>query len=260
MGERRNAAVLATAAAAVALTINQPRRSDPAARLEREPALTNPCHGLTRSRDPSGVRLARWIGIGGAIGYLGVVAAFEVERSAGGGPRVRDLASSPSGLLSGEAWRLLSSGLIIAGEPVTQLAATIIAVIAVLVLFGPGLFWRAAFAGHVVATLIAYLGVAVLWLLARGDVDQVVDAPDYGISCVLAGTLGALTGAGVHWRNRWALPAAAIATALILAAVTPIGYELAGAEHGLAFALGCIIGLRTSASSPSASASAPSRA
>jgi hypothetical protein len=216
--------------------------------------------GLSRLRDPRRVRLARWIGTGGAIGYLGLVAAFEAERSAGGGPQVHDLASSPSGLLSGEAWRLLSSGLIVAGEPVAQLALTTVAVIAVLVLFGPGLFWRAAFAGHVVATLVAYLGVAVLWLVARPDVDQVVDAPDYGISCVLAGMLGALTGAGLRRSGKpWAVAGAAAATALILAAVTPIGYDLAGAEHGLAFVLGGIVGRRT-AVSVSVSASAPSRA
>ena len=203
------------------------------------------------------MRLARWIGIGGAIGYLVLVAAFEAERSVGGGPTVGDVASSPAGVVSGHAWRLLSSGFIVAGEPVAQLALTTAAVIAVLVLFGPGLFWRAAFAGHVVATLIAYLGVAVLWLVARADVDRIVNEPDYGISCVLAGTLGALTGAGLRWGNRpWAVVAAAGGTILVLAAVTPVSYDLAGAEHVLAFVLGCIVGLRTS-SSPSA---APSRA
>jgi hypothetical protein len=201
--------------------------------------------------------VAHWIGIGAATGYLGLVATFEAERSAGGGPQVRDVASSPSGLLSGQAWRLLSSAFIVAGEPVAQLALTTVAVIAVLVLFGPGLFWRAAFAGHVVATVVAYVGVAVLWLVARGDVDQVVDEPDYGISCVLAGTLGALIGAGLRSRRPWAVAAAAVGTVLILVAVTPISYDLTGAEHGLALALGGIVGLRT-ARSASASA-APSR-
>jgi hypothetical protein len=201
------------------------------------------------------VRLARWIGIGGAIGYLGLVAAFEAERSAGGGPRVRDVASSPSGLLSGNVWRLLTSGFIIAGKPWAQLALTTAAVITVLVLFGPGLFWRAAFAGHVVATVIAYLGVAVLWLVARGDVDHVVDEPDYGISCVLAGTLGALGGAGLRaWNQPWTVVPAAVATVLILAAITLANDDLTGAEHGLAFVLGGIVGLRTSVSA------APSRA
>jgi hypothetical protein len=195
------------------------------------------------------VRLARWIGIGGAIGYLGLVAAFEAERSAGGGPQVRDVASSPSGLLSGHAWQLLTSGFIIAGEPWAQLALTTAAVITVVVLFGPGLFWRAAFAGHVVATIIAYLGVAVLWLVARRDVDHVVDEPDYGISCVLAGTLGALAGARLRaWNRPLALVAAAVAMVLILAAVALASYDLTGAEHGLAFVLGGIVGLRTSGS------------
>ncbi len=201
------------------------------------------------------MRLARWIGIGGAIGYLGLVAVFEVARDAGGGPRVADMASSPSGVLAGHAWRLLTSAFIVAGEPVAQLALTTAAVVAVLVLFGPGLFWRAAFAGHVVATVIAYLGVAVLWLVERGDVDHVVDEPDYGISCVLAGTLGALTGAALRaWKPWPVLVAAAIAIA-ILALVAPMSYDLTGAEHGLAFVLGVVVGLRTSRST----SAAPSR-
>jgi len=192
------------------------------------------------------MRWARWIGIAAAIGYLGLVCAFEMARSAGGGPQVGDLASSPSGVLSGHAWRLLSSGFIVAGEPVAQLALMTVAVVAVLVRFGPGLFWRAAFAGHVVATVLAYLGVAGVWLVARGDVGRVVDEPDYGISCVLAGTLGALTGAGLRSWQPWPVLAAAATSVAILALVTPISYDLTGAEHGLAFVLGVLVGLRTS--------------
>jgi hypothetical protein len=202
-------------------------------------------HAGGPSRDPLRVRLMRRIGIAGAIGYLGLVAVFEAARSAGGGPEVREVASSPAGLLSGHVWQLFSSGFIVVGKPVAQLIVTTIAVIAVLVLFGPGLFWRAAFAGHVVATVIAYAGIGVLWLVARGDVDHVVDEPDYGISCVLAGTLGALTGAGLRRPKPWAVPAAAAATALVLAAVTPWRYDLTSAEHVLAFALGGIVGLRS---------------
>jgi hypothetical protein len=200
-----------------------------------DPALLGP----SRPRSAAASRL----GAAAAIGYLGVVMVIELMRASGSGPHIGDLASSPSGVLSGHLWQLLSSGLIVAGDPVLQLAGMSVVMIAALVLLGPGLFWRAAFAGHVLATVIAYAGVGMLWLIARGDVDSVVDAPDYGISCVWAGTLGVLVGAGVRRRGRREMLAAATLAAIaIFVAVIPLTYDLAGAEHALAFALGGLLG------------------
>jgi hypothetical protein len=182
------------------------------------------------------------IGVAGAIAYLAVVAGLQVA----GGLEPGEVASSPGSLLSGGVWRLFSSGLLIAGAPVAQFAVTAVAVAAVLIGFGPGLFWRAAFAGHVLATLIAYAGVGVLWLVARADVETVVDEPDYGISCVLAGTLGALAGAGSRRPTSWAVPVAVAACVLLLLGLTPAAFDLTGVEHVLAFVLGGIVGRRTS--------------
>ncbi len=71
-----------------------------------------------------------------------------------------------------------------------------------LVLAGPWEFWCAAFAGHVVATIVTYAAVGVLCLVARQDAARVIDAPGYGTSRVWAGTLGLVIG---HQRHhlRW---------------------------------------------------------
>ena len=190
------------------------------------------------------------LGVAGAIAYLALVVGLEIARAAGFGLDADAVASSPGALASGDVWRLLSSGLVIAGAPVGQLVATVLAVAAVLVWFGPGLFWRGAFVGHVVATLIAYAGVGIVWLVARADVETVVDEPDYGISCVLAGTLGALAGAGARRLERWGARAVVAACVLVLVVRAPLSQDLTGVEHVLAFVLGATVGWWTSPAAP----------
>lgn len=179
-------------------------------------------------------------GAAAAGAYLLLVAALEIARADGIGPSVADIASSPAGVAAGRLWELLSSGLLVAGDPVVQLVAMAPVVALVVALLGPGTFWRAAFAGHVVATLLAYAGVGVLWVVARADVDSVVDAPDYGVSCVWAAALGALL-AGTLRRPwvRWLGVAATAAFAVLV----PFSRDLAGIEHLLAFALGAAVTL-----------------
>lgn len=206
----------------------------------------HPARGHAVSRRLS-ARAARRLGTAAAIGYLALVTAIEVARAAGGGLQASDVASSPAGVLTGHAWRLLTSGLLVAGDPVVQLSGTAIAVVAALLLLGPGAFWRAAFAGHVVATVVAYAGVGLLWLVARADVDEVVYAPDYGISCVWAATLGVLVIAGLRRRGPSIWLAAGLVITAIFLAVIPLSYDLAGAEHALAFALGGAVGARSTA-------------
>ncbi|MDQ1702581.1 MAG: hypothetical protein QOF57_1833, partial [Frankiaceae bacterium] len=143
-----------------------------------------------------------------AAAYVAAVAALEIARGLGPG----DLASSPNGVAAGHVWQLVTSGLVVAGDPLVQLPAVALLIAAVIVAFGPGAFWRAALAGHIGATLIVYAGVGLLWLLWRSQVDPVLDAPDYGISCVWAGAAGALVAGPTRVRLlRWAGIAAAVA-------------------------------------------------
>lgn len=180
--------------------------------------------------------MGRRAGTAAAVAYLLAVVAIEAARAGGVGPSAQDLASSPAGVAAGRVWELFTSGLVVAGDPVVQLAAAAPVVALVVLVLGPAVFWRAALAGHVGATLVAYAGIGVWWLLAGSDVDAVIDAPDYGISAVWAAALGALL-AGTRQRSgvvRWL----AVGATAVFVVLIPFSRDLAGVEHLLAFALG----------------------
>jgi hypothetical protein len=186
-------------------------------------------------RAPTRTRIGL-LGAGLAGGYLLLVAVLAVLRRALGWPDPDALASSPAGVAAGHVWSLITSGLVVAGAPAVQLAATALTAVLVIQLLGAPAFWAAALAAHVGSAVIVYAGVGVMWLVSRADVDGVVDAPDYGISCVWAGAGGALAAAAFGGRGRLAGP---VAIGAGLAAVAPAA-GLAGVEHAVAFVLGAL--------------------
>jgi hypothetical protein len=191
--------------------------------------------------------VGRRAGVLGALAYPVVVTGIAIARHEGLSVSVRDLASSPSGVLSGRVWRLLTSALVVSGPPLPQLLQMAAVVVVALVLAGPALFWRAALVGHVGATLVAYAAVGILWLVARADVDDVVQAPDYGISCVWVGVLGALVAVALRRSRRAAARLAAMAGVIGFVAAAGVSDDLAGWEHVIAFVLGCAVGYRGAA-------------
>ena len=174
--------------------------------------------------------------------YVLSVAVFTLTSHALGEPEVADLASSPQKVADGKLWTLLTSAFLVDGPPVVQLVAAAV-LAAVLVHFrGSFVFWRAALAGHVTATLLTYIGVGALWLADHRAIGGVVTSPDYGISCVWAGGLGAL--AAGAWSARGNAPRAQGVVAgalLLLALLTVFSTGLAQIEHVLAFALGAMV-------------------
>jgi hypothetical protein len=98
----------------------------------------------------------------------------------------------------------------------------------------------AAAAAHLGSAVLAYAGIGILWLVQRSDVDGVVDAPDYGISCVWAGAIGALVAAGLG-SGRVRERALAVAAIGLFYVVFGASGGLAGVEHVLAFALGAAV-------------------
>jgi hypothetical protein len=184
------------------------------------------------------VTAAPWRGRGGgaAVAWLGAVTGLEATRRADGWPAVRDLASSPAGVARGRVWPLVTSALLVTRDPIIQLVAAALLTVAAIQALGPATFWLAAAAGHLGSALLAYAGIGLLWLVGQAGVDSVADAPDFGISCVVIGVLGALTvTAAGHRPAAWRMLAIA-AGAVILAVIPPFG--LAAVEHALAFALG----------------------
>jgi hypothetical protein len=174
--------------------------------------------------------------------YLLAVVGVEVLRRTTSWPHADDLASSPAGVAAGRVWPLVTSGLVVAGDPLVQLPALALTALAVVQIAGASAFWLAVAVAHLGSAVLAYVGVGVVSLASRASVDAVVDAPDYGVSCGWAGALGALLAAGLtRRRNGPRLPVAiAVALAASLALLAPAD-GLAKAEHALALALGFLV-------------------
>ncbi len=172
------------------------------------------------------------------MAYLAAVCALELVRVVGPGLDPERFASSPAEVAEGHLLQLFSSGLVVSGTPLPQLVGLVLAGAFVLLRLGPGAFWRAALAGHVLATLLVYAGVGLLWLGDQMLADEVAFVPDYGISCVWAGLVGALVGAatrGPEHRHARSLERACV---VVLVAAIPLSPGLAGIEHVVAFLLG----------------------
>ena len=141
-----------------------------------------------------------------------------------------DLQSSADQVADGELWRLFSSGLVVDGVAAPQIALTALAAFAVIRLQGAAVWWAAMLVGHVGSALIAYAIVGIAVALGSGGAEAAANDPDFGISCVLGATLGALFASG--WRV-----VGAIGFVLLL----PFSLDWYGPEHPLSFVLGALV-------------------
>jgi hypothetical protein len=164
-----------------------------------------------------------------------------VLRAATGWDAPDALAASPDALAAGRVWLLPASGLIVAGAvPALQLASTALLVWVVVHRFGGAVFWGVAIAGHVGATVAAYTGILLVWLVDAHAARHVVAQPDYGISAVWAACAGAIAYAGLRGELRRSRLVAGLGAAclLTLLVLVPANGELSDIEHLLAFAGG----------------------
>ena len=141
-----------------------------------------------------------------------------------------DLQSSADQVADGELWRLFSSGLVVDGVAAPQIALTALAAFAVIRLQGPAVWWAAVLVGHVGSALLAYAIVGVAMALGSGGAEAAANDPDFGISCVLGASLGALFASG--WRV-----VGAVGFVLLL----PFSLDWYGPEHPLSFVLGAAV-------------------
>lgn len=97
----------------------------------------------------------------------------------------------------GDVWLLLTSALNVVPElDVPQLILLGGAMASVIWRHGPKLWWSVALAGHIGAALISYAVIGVAIALGSDSADVTAGQSDFGISIVLAATLGALAAGG----------------------------------------------------------------
>jgi hypothetical protein len=191
--------------------------------------------GAREPLTPAGIAAAAW---------LAAVAAIAAVRALTGDPIAASLASSADEVAAGAEWRLLTSALVVQGAlPAAQIACTAALVWLVVRHLGGRVLVAVALASHVGATLVTYAGIGVLALAGAHDAARVAAMPDYGISAVAAGCLGALATAGwlgVLQRRRLAI-GAGVAALLASLVLLPAHGELADAEHLLALLAGAAV-------------------
>ncbi len=116
------------------------------------------------------------------------------------------------------------------GVAAPQIALTAAASVGLIRLRGAAVWWAAVLVGHVGSALIAYAIIGIAIALGSGGAEAAADDPDFGISCVLGATLGALFGSG--WRV-----VGAVGFVLLL----PFSLDWYGPEHPLSFVLGALV-------------------
>jgi hypothetical protein len=141
-----------------------------------------------------------------------------------------DLQSSADQVADGEVWRLFTSALVVDGVAAPQIALTALAAFAVIRLQGAAVWWAAVLVGHVGSALIAYAIIGIAIVLGSGGAEEAANDPDFGISCVLGASLGALFASG--WR---------VVGVLGFVLLLPFSLDWYGPEHPLSFVLGALV-------------------
>jgi hypothetical protein len=174
------------------------------------------------------------------VAYLIVVCAVTILRHIVGHPVVSAVASSPDEVATPQAWRLMTSALLVDGPFIPQVLATAVLGIAAIRLAGGRVFWSAAFLAHVLGTLLVYAGVWIADFARQPGAGILAREADFGVSLVWCAALGVL--AGVAWWHtrplpRWALALLAVGPPVALIGVTLVSPGLAFYEHVVAFGL-----------------------
>jgi hypothetical protein len=190
----------------------------------------------TRGRLEAGAR-----GLGVAL--VVVVGALTIAAEANAFAPTRVASSYERVVGRGELWTLMTSA-IVADNPVWISLASFAAIVLVaLLVCGGQLFWLAAVAGHVGSAASIYLVMAVLRAVDAGLFTGSLLQPDFGVSTMQGGLLGAT--AFVLWR-RSTTRAGRLLVGAGVAGVGLIAWKLhpdpsvLTYEHHVAFLLGIV--------------------
>jgi membrane-bound metal-dependent hydrolase YbcI (DUF457 family) len=199
------------------------------------------------TRHPHASLFGRDIGFGQALLgiYITVVIVLTVIRDTLGAPFLAELASTPHALIHGAWWQLFTSGLVVDGPLLPQIAA--VGVLGTLGIYfrGSWLFWLTAVISHILGTIVTYIGVGVAWLIHPGWVDNLLRQQDYGISLIWCAALGMV--AAASWlgpdstRRPIYKPVILLSTVVVMTVVTWFSLGLARYEHLAAFSIAFLI-------------------
>jgi hypothetical protein len=145
------------------------------------------------------------------------------------------LRAGADAVVDGRVWTLLTSALQPQGPaPLAQVVVLALVALVVIVREGPVVWWAAALAGHVLSALVAYGAIAVAAWLGSAAAARAGGRPDFGISCVLGGSAGALLAGGLVRGDRVATAAGGFA--LLVSLALSLGWY--DVEHALSVLLG----------------------
>ena len=135
--------------------------------------------------------------------------------------------ASAEAVAHGRVWLLLTSALAAQG-PAPLAQVTLAAAVAALAIgrIGAAAWWRAALAGHVGSALIVYA------LIGLAGAERAANTPDYGVSCVLGASCGALL--TVKGAPR-------VIGVVGTLALLPLSFSWIGLEHPLSVAIGAAV-------------------
>lgn len=171
-----------------------------------------------------------------AVYYLAAAVVTVLTRAGTWSPSA--FQSSAERIGDGELQRLLSSALVVAGSVAgLQIALGVLTAGLFILLEGPRLWWAVALVGNCGSALIAYAIIGVSAALGSGSAEAAADEPDFGVSCVLAATLGGLLASGLGRHNRWVVALAVLG----LIGLLPVSFGWLDIEHPLAYALGALV-------------------
>jgi hypothetical protein len=120
--------------------------------------------------------------------------------------------------------------LVVDGVAAPQIALTAIASYVLIRRAGALVWWLVVLVGHVGSALITYAIIGIAIELGSEGASAAADDPDFGISCVLGATLGALFASGFR-----------VLGAISFLLLIPFSLDWYGPEHPLSFVLGAAV-------------------
>jgi hypothetical protein len=158
---------------------------------------------------------------------------------------ITSIAASPREVADGRVWLLLTSGVVAADPLLWSLLSFLALAFATVALCGWRILWLAALAGQTVATLLGYALLGSARLIDPDAFQQLIAAPDYGVSAISAAWLGALAAHGWQRRGestrRAAIVLGCVAAGVLAWLVRGGGLGVLDSEHLFAFAIGVAI-------------------